>query len=127
MHQPAVGIALLIALAACAAAPNNEAPATGVASERSVVPGTIGAVVVPAQGGVRIEALAADGPAARAGLQVGDIIIRCARAPIGSVRAFNQQVLDTRPGEKLHLDVRRDERELNLQVDVAQLRTANRL
>src|SRR3954462_12095534 len=102
MHQ-LVRFALLIAVAGCAAAP------AGDVAEKSLMPGTIGAVVVPAQGGVRIEALAADGPAARAGLQVGDVILRSGREPIRTVRMFNQQVLDTRPGEKLRLDVRRDE------------------
>jgi S1-C subfamily serine protease len=122
MHQPLLGVALLILLAACAAAPTPVSP-----PERSVVPGTIGALAVPVPGGLRIDALAAEGPAARAGLQVGDVVWRCAGKPVATTRQFNQLVLDTRPGEKLHLDVRRDEQELELQVDVMQLRTALRL
>lgn len=126
MH-PSLVVALVIVLTGCAATPAPDAPPADAAAEKSLMPGTIGAVVVPAPGGVRIEALAADGPAARAGLQVGDVIVRCGREPIRTVRMFNQQVLDTRPGEKLRLDVRRDEEERTVQVDVTQLRIATRL
>src|SRR3954470_2640112 len=120
MHQ-LVRFALLIAVAGCAAAP------AGDVAEKSLLPGTIGAVVVPAPGGVRVEALAADGPAAPAGLQGADILLRCGPQPVHTVRAFNQQVLDTRAGGKLRLDVRRDEQERTVQVDVMQLAIANRL
>ena len=118
---------LVIGLAACAAPPKNDAPAPArQARTSSLLPGTIGAVVGPGEGGVRVEALATDGPAARAGLEVGDVIVRCANAPVATVRDFNQRVVATRPGERLRLDVRRKGEPLRLEVDVLQLQTALR-
>ena len=126
--RPFVPALLVVGLAACAAPPRNDAPAPArEARTNSLLPGTIGAVVGPAEGGVRVEALATDGPAARAGLEVGDVIVRCANAPIATVREFNQRVLATRPGERLRLDVRRKGEPLRLDVDVRQLQTAMRL
>lgn len=120
---------LLAALAACATPPEQ---GTSTASSgpkeapRSLLPGTIGAVVEPAEGGVRVQALDQDGTAARAGLQVGDVIVRCANVPVATTRDFNQRVLATRPGGRLRLDVRRNAQPLRLDVDVVQLRTALR-
>jgi S1-C subfamily serine protease len=130
MHRPILGAAVFLTLAACAAVPADEAPdalSTPKPESRSLLPGTIGAVVAPAQGGVRVEAIAADGPAARAGLRVGDLIVHCGSVAVTTTRAFNRQVLATRPGERLRLDVRRDAQPLELQVEVMQLRTALRL
>ena len=124
-----VSAALILAVAACATPPEQGAPATSGARKeapRSLLPGTIGAVVEPAEGGVRVQALDQDGPGARAGLQVGDVIMRCANAPVATTRDFNQRVLATRPGGRLRLDVRRNAQPLRLDVDVVQLRTALR-
>jgi S1-C subfamily serine protease len=113
---------VLIALAACAGTASNEEPRAPEA--KAVVPGTIGAVVGTAGKGVQVEALAPDGPAARAGLRAGDVIVGFRGQPVGSVRTFNARVLGTPPGERLRLQVVRDGHPLSVEVDVRQLRTA---
>jgi S1-C subfamily serine protease len=127
MRQPILGAAFLGILTACAATPADERVPQAATAERSLMPGTIGAVVTRTEEGVRVDSIAPDGPAARAGLRRGDLVVRCAGKPITAVRQFNQQVLDTRPGERLRLDVRRDGQPLSLQIEVVQLRTALRL
>jgi serine protease Do len=123
-----VGSMLVIVLAACASPPPDE-PSASVrpAESASLVPGTIGAVVAPAQGGVRVAALAADGPASHAGVRVGDLVVRCGGKPIATVRQFNGEVLATRPGDRLRLDLQRDSQPVSVRVDVMALQTALRL
>ena len=126
MHRLGVAVVLVIVLAACATEP-PPAPRTAQRStKKSLVPGTIGALVAQTDKGVRVDAVAADGPAARAGLQVGDLIVRCRGEPVSTVRDFNTRVLATAPGDRLRFDVVRDAKPLRVDVDVMQLRTAMR-
>ena len=112
-------IALLV-VAACSSAPPRED--TG-----SVVPGSIGAMVDATPAGVRVHALDPNGPAARAGLRVGDLIIRCDDEAVTTTRAFNRCVLTTPPGRRVRLDVVRNDRTLAVDVNVIQLGTARRV
>jgi S1-C subfamily serine protease len=123
-----LGVVVVIALAGCAGAPQDEALAAANDVEGpSLVPGTIGAVVTRVKGGVRVDAIDPDGPAARAGLRIGDLVTRCGSKPIGTTRRFNREVLAARPGERLRLDVRRGDQVTSIRVDVMPLRTALRL
>lgn len=110
----------ILALAACTSAPP-------IADTHSVVPGSIGAIVDPTPTGVHIRELDPDGPAARAGLRRGDLIIRCDDEPVSTARAFNRCVLSTPPGRRVRLDVVRDDRTLAVDVNVIQLGTAIRV
>ena len=111
---------LLLTVAACASTPPRSD--TG-----SVVPGSIGTIVEATAAGVRVRELDPDGPAARAGLRAGDLIIRCDDEPVTTTRAFNRCVLATPPGRRVRLDVVRDERTLAVDVNVIQLGTALRV
>jgi S1-C subfamily serine protease len=119
--MPRHGIALLaLVVAACSSAPQQP-------EQHGVVPGSIGAIVEGSPGGVRVRELAPDGPAARAGLREGDLIIRCADEPVITARAFNSCVLTTPPGRRVRLDVVRDSETRAVEVNVIQLGTASRV
>ena len=111
---------MLLLLAACSSAPPRS-------DEHSVVPGSIGAIVDSASDGVRVRALAPQGPAAQAGLREGDMIVRCDDQPVTTARAFNRCVLSTPPGERVRLEVVRDARARAVDVNVIQIRTGLRV
>jgi S1-C subfamily serine protease len=115
---------LVLLLAACSSTPPQ--PESRTSESASVVPGSIGAIVEPAGQGVRVRALAAEGPAARAGLHEGDLIVRCDGEPVSTTRAFNRCVLAASPGSRVRLEVLRDARSLAVDVNVIQLGTASR-
>jgi S1-C subfamily serine protease len=111
---------MILILAACSSAPPRE-------DTHGVVPGSIGAIVDATAAGVRVRELDPDGPAARAGLRAGDLIIRCDDEPVTTTRAFNRCVLSTAPGRRVRLDVVRNDRTLAVDVNVIQLGTALRV
>jgi serine protease Do len=51
----------------------------------------------------------AGGPAARAGLQRGDVVLRVGREPVGSVADFNEAVAEVEAGDTVMLLIRRGE------------------
>ena len=111
-------LALVVLLvASCSSVP----PRT---EEHSVVPGSIGAMVDATPAGVRVRALAPEGPAARAGLREGDLLVRCDNQPVPTTRAFNQCVLSASPGSRVRLELQRDTLPLAVDVNVIQLGTA---
>lgn len=55
--------------------------------------------------GIIVRALVPDGPAAKAGVTVHDVITRVADHPVGSQMDLTQQVTARKPGEIVHLDV----------------------
>jgi S1-C subfamily serine protease len=114
----ALAAALLGAGAACAEAPKAP-PRHG--SFDSPIPGTIRAFAETAAAGVRVVALAPSGPAARAGLQVGDIILRYNGTALTSERHFDRLVLDSPPGSTARLVVNRGGRSLTVDVPVEEL------
>ena len=111
---------MILILAACSSAPPRE-------DAHGVVPGSIGAIVDATPAGVRVRELDPGGPAARAGLRAGDLIIRCDDEPVTTTRAFNRCVLSTPPGRRVRLDVVRSDRTLAVDVNVIQLGTALRV
>lgn len=113
---------VLLIVTACASAPPPAPRAEG-----SVVPGSIGALVDHGIDGVRVRALAPQGPAAQAGLREGDTITRCDDQPVTTTRAFNRCVLSTPPGERVRLEVVRDARARTVDVNVIQIRTGLRV
>ena len=55
--------------------------------------------------GIVVQALMPDGPAAKAGVAVHDIITRVADQPVGSAMDLTKQVAEHQPGQTIHLDL----------------------
>lgn len=111
----------LIGLSACAPAqmPAQAEPPV----EGSVVPGTIGVVVERAGDVVVVSAVGR--AAQRAGIRVGDRVVRYNGEPISDVRQFERLVLDSVPGHFAHIDVLRDGTMHSVELPVVQIRTAD--
>ena len=71
--------------------------------------------------GVTVEAVAPGSPAARAGMQVGDRILRAGARPLRNPFDWQAVVLDLRVGDPITLTVRRGNRELPISITVADL------
>ncbi len=70
-----------------------------------------------AQGGVIIEDVAEDGPASRAGIKKGDIVVEFDGERVRSVRQFTRLVQETPPGRKAQASVVRDGQRINVTVE----------
>jgi S1-C subfamily serine protease len=92
----------------------------------SVVSGTIGVVVAPASAGVVVAALAAEGPAAEAGMRVGDVVQRYNGVSVLDIRQFYRLVLDSAPGSRVELELLRDGSVVRVAVPVKETDTALR-
>jgi len=55
--------------------------------------------------GVAVQVVAPDGPAAKAGVAVNDIITRVGDKPVGSHQEISQIVTNRKPGDTLHLEI----------------------
>jgi len=122
------GLLLCAFLAACAShePPPASEPAPDASTPDSVVPGTIGVVVVPASAGVVVAAMADDGPAAQAGMRVGDVVQRYNGVSVRDTRQFYRLVLDSAPGSSAELELLRDGAAIRIAVPVKETDTAPR-
>jgi serine protease Do len=68
--------------------------------------------------GFRLEQVIEEGPAFKAGLREGDLVTRLDGQPVQGYLAFVQTVAARRPGEKVTLSVRREERQWEVEVTV---------
>jgi len=110
---------LAVTLSGCAA---QMQPAQG-----SVVPGTIGVTVQRAgEGAVVVSAVGKGSPAERAGLRVGDRVLRYNGEIVSDVRRFERRVLESVPGTLAHIEISRGGAAHELDVPVEQVRTATR-
>lgn len=123
------GLVLCALAASCAShepPPASETtPATDPTPD-SVVPGTIGAVVAAGSTGVVVTAVAADGPAAEAGMRVGDVVQRYNGVSVLDTRQFYRLVLDSAPGSRAELELLRDGSVVRIAVPVKETDTALR-
>lgn len=71
---------------------------------------------VKAAGGVRVESVEGDSPAAKAGLQTGDIIVEFDGERVRSVRQFSRLVSETPAGRQVTAAVTRDGKRVSLNV-----------
>ena len=111
--------AAIVLLGACASEPAHE--------PGSVVSGTIGVAVRSSPEGVIVSAVGQGSPAERAGIEVGDRLLRYNGEAIGEVRQFERLVLDSAPGSIVRLEVSRGGAVRTLDVPVEQMRTAIRV
>jgi serine protease Do len=72
-----------------------------------------------ARGGVVVEETAAGGPAARAGLQAGDLIISLNKKEISTPMDLQREVMNAPPGKEVVLEVIRDKEKIALLVVIA--------
>jgi hypothetical protein len=72
-----------------------------------------------AKDGMKLSGVRDGGPAAKAGLKGGDSIIRIGGKPIGTIYDYMESLKVYKPGDKLEVVVRRDGKEVKLQVDLA--------
>jgi serine protease DegS len=66
-----------------------------------------------------------DGPAARAGIQVNDLIISVNNKPAVSALETMDQVAEIRPGSVISVVVMRDDKQLTLQVTIQEYPATN--
>jgi C-terminal processing protease CtpA/Prc len=90
-----------------------EAPGTG----RRISLGTVPDFSYSGQG-YRITEVTPNSPAAQAGLQAGDIIVRLGTVPISDLRAFANALKTLQPGDRLTITFRRGETEHTIQAQV---------
>ena len=119
---------MLCALAvACA---SQEPPSGSESVEKStpdsVVPATIGVFVAMASAGVVVAAMEDDGPAAQAGMRVGDVVQRYNGVSVLETRQFYLLVLDSVPGSRAELELLRDGAAIRVLVPVREADTAPR-
>jgi serine protease Do len=114
-------LAVFLAIVLCGCAAQTASP------QGSVVPGTIGVAVQRAgEGMVVVTAVGKGSPAERAGLRVGDRVLRYNGEAVGEVRQFERLVLESVPGTLAHIEISRGGAARELDVPVEQVRTATR-
>ena len=87
----------------------------------SVLPGTIGATVRQADGGVAVIALRPGGAAEGAGLRVGDVLRSYNGVPVTSRRQFHWLVVESSPGSTVTVTVQRSGHPETLRIPVDEL------
>jgi serine protease Do len=123
----AAGVGALRATAAPPAGPTVAAPAAAPAADQAGPKdaegnGYIGIQIKadPDNGGVNVQELVEDGPAAKGGLKAGDIIVQ-----IGDVELKGKElpevvglIRDSKPGDTITLKVKRDGKDKTIKVKV---------
>jgi serine protease Do len=79
----------------------------------------LGFVMGLGRGGVRVEEVVAGSPAARAGLQVGDLVVELADKKIDHGKALLIELAHRKPGERVRLGIRRQRSMLHLDIVLA--------
>ncbi len=78
----------------------------------------VGARGVDHPGGCRLERISEDGPALKAGLKVGDVVMKINGEQIENASAFLDCVGRTKPGDELTFEIKRDDQEMSVKVKV---------
>lgn len=95
-------------------------------STQPVDPAMAAALKLPQAGGALVSDVTADSPAARAGMQPGDVIVAVNGDRIADGRALARAVADIAPGKDAKITIRRDAAERELAVKVAAQPDADR-
>jgi serine protease Do len=106
-----VGLVLVVGLAAApgarAADPEQSAPWLGVYMQ-ALTPDLREGMDIQGTGGVLVSGVVPDGPAARAGVQKGDVILRVNSRLVGSPNQLQEVIQSARVGQTVALRVYRD-------------------
>jgi S1-C subfamily serine protease len=111
----------------CTAFVSACAPAPPLSNEDSVVPGSIGVTVRQENATVIVTGVRRNGPAAGAGVRVGDVVLRFDGEPVTGQRQFYRLIVDRRPGSVVRLELLRGGAVKVLDVPVEQLDTMPRV
>ena len=77
--------------------------------------------------GALIAQIEKDGPADKAGLRDGDIVIEYNGKPIADIRELSQAVASTKPGAKVKVKAMREGKPVNLVIVVGEMPTDGKL
>lgn len=84
---------------------HSDRPYLGIAGMRDVTPALARSYGLPVDHGVLITGLVADGPATRAGLRTGEVIVRMAGQTIADATALGEALASLRPEQQVALTV----------------------
>ncbi len=73
----------------------------------------------PDNGGAKLQEITPDSPAAKAGLKANDIVVKADGKPVATYDALTQIIPTKKAGEKLKLTVKRDDKEIEIEVTLA--------
>ncbi len=88
-------------------------------SGRRVLVGTVPAFDYPGEG-AKVDALIPDSPAAKAGLQAGDVIVRIDRHTIRDLRGYSDVLKQLKPNQTVTFELLRDGKKVQVKVTVAE-------
>ena len=75
-------------------------------------PAQLGVETEPAEGGMRVAGVLEGTAAEKAGLRAGDVILRIGDAPTATVEGLRNEIQKHKPGDKVSLAIRRDDKEI---------------
>jgi membrane-associated protease RseP (regulator of RpoE activity) len=75
---------------------------------------------VKEESGLLINRLTKDGPAEKAGLKVGDVVVRADGKKVTTVVALSELIQEKQKGDKVKLDIIRDKKPMSFEVEVAE-------
>jgi S1-C subfamily serine protease len=70
--------------------------------------------------GLLVNSLTKDSPAEKAGLKVGDVIIRVDGQAVGTVADLSELIQDKKKGDKVKVDLIRDKKPMTVEIEVAE-------
>ena len=114
MRRALAILACLVAGCAAPGAPRSDSP----------VPATIGIAVACDARGVVVIAVRPGSAAQRAGVRVGDRVMRIDREAVIDARQFERRVLDAPPGAVIELELWREGESLAVELPVEEISTA---
>jgi serine protease Do len=86
-----------------------------------VTPDLADAMGLKDQRGALVSQVEAEGPAAKAGIQRGDLIVRFGDTPIEKTRDLPRAVAAAKPGSEVELELIRDGKQIEKQVEISEL------
>lgn len=75
---------------------------------------------VKEESGLLVNRLTKDGPAQKAGLKVGDVVVRVDGKKVATVGELSELVQDKKKGDKVKLEIIRDKKPLTLEVEISE-------